>query len=1352
MATATKRNLISVVSIFCVIMLIVDIFPMATNSNKAEAAKEDYGLPLTYDAQATLYDYYTDNEIHDGSEKANGSDLGGFQDPYTVLNSKIANSNIDDGDGGTRLWYHKLEDWITVGAHIYTKGVSGKFDAKEYASVGNDKEKCEYDGNGTNINGVTYNYYIDVNLNEMIKGAEDALIYVEFYNWTGSGTMDAHTEAVPVIANYTNYYERYCKNPSTWENATRCTKRTANFRSTGTSNYTYPLYFGTFHKGDVTGAEDFLGYTDDTKPGYSKFYWGVNIAQRNDFTTSIEGLAGNNLGTDGKIYDVNGSTELPYFNKSFLEENNVGKEYKNDKLKLQFDLDDEGYYYYNSENANQAVYYENGVLKKGSQYAVYNNNTGDSTKYYGFFPFNDGSTNNTRYNNGNNAPNIDGNTVNPKLNMGFGLVLDIDFKLPKVSSPSEAKGANNKDIIFKFTGDDDVWVFVDGKLALDLGGGHTSASGNINFTTQKVTLDDSVDVSTARDIVRSRNDGRLGSKKEYTFSQLGLGGLEYDAKTEHHIKFFYMERGMIESNLSLNFNLPIILNQNNLTIKERTDFSGVNRGLLSYTVRAAEKDAFAYTVKNKGTKVNEVPGSGFTYPSYEQDISRVRDYLYDNEKALFTKRETETKIIQEADTSNFYLEPNMWDKDNAIFIAYMYGNGSEEYVQMDKVSDNLYKVNKKNYTNVIFLRCKSGTPANSDVWSSSNLWNKTDSKGGTGQSMTGSQNCVQITDWNNSSTLKSEPITVSKTVEVTKQGTVGNFVPTDSNNYNPVSGVVYELTDAGGVFTGKTNSTTSGEGLGSYYLMHDQSSYFTGQFKENSSMSVVQSNTLGVVDVHNGTQIVSIDKGSRNTADYYDTTVNLADKNGEIIFNKNNNEDFTSFNNSGGIYDYKNSDDSIPVDLTEEYVNKIRTGDLKIVKALKPSETSNESRNEYFTFQLVLTNVFGNGINVDDYGYGGVEIEIQGNTTTLSADGTFSIQADQTAVIKNIPVNTEYEVTEISTGYTFNSLNNSSQSGRIAANTELSWTKENTRKTGQLRISKTVAHADGTTPTFDEQNKPFSVVVKLTMPTGVNFDNYKGNIVKEEKVGSLNKNVTFDNSGQATFTIKHDETITLDRIPYGTTYTVTENDFDGSDGWTKSGEVKENTPVLYRTINSFDGATVNITNTKKIIPKTQYVVQKIWSNYTVENDTTMSLKLSRNNSEYGTYTFTFKRGAVSSSSDKAKVTKSDDSQTWTITFEDLEKADDSGADYVYDAEEVSVNEMNGSSSSGRIGVFVVAEDKLTGGSINEQITNTYSPVTMPESGGSGEDYTIYYVLFGTGAVMLSALAFFLIINKKRRYF
>ena len=576
---------------------------------------------------------------------------------------------------------------------------------------------------------------------------------------------------------------------------------------------------------------------------------------------------------------------------------------------------------------------------------------------------------------------------------------------------------------------------------------------------------------------------------------------------------------------------------------------------------------------------------------------------------------------------------------------------------------------------------------------------------------------------------------------------MGNFVPTDSNNYNPVSGVVYELTDAGSVFTGKTNSTTSGEGLGSYYLMHDQSSYFTGQFKENSSMSVVQSNTLGVVDVHNGTQIVSIDKGSRNTADYYDTTVNLADKNGQI-WNKDTNE-FVSFNNSNGIYEYKNSDNSIPVDLTEEYVNTIKTGALKVVKALNPVETSAESENEKFEFQLILTDVFGNGISVDDYS--GVEIKIQGIDTTLKADGTFELKANQTALIENIPVGTEYTIKENSTGSTFNSLNNSSQSGRIAANTELSWKKENTRKTGQLRISKTVAHADGTTPTFDEQNKPFSVVVKLTMPTGVNFDNYKGNIVKEEKVGSLNKNVTFDNSGQATFTIKHDETITLDRIPYGTTYTVTENDFDGSDGWTKSGEVKENTPVLYRTINS-DGAKVNITNTKKIIPKTQYVVQKIWSNYTVENDTTMSLKLSRNNSEYGTYTFTFNGGAVSSSSDKAKVTKSDDSQTWTITFEDLEKSDNSGADYVYDAEEVSVNGMNGSSSSGRIGVFVVAEDKLTGGSVNEQITNTYSPVTMPESGGSGEDYTIYYVLFGTGAVMLSALAFFLIINKKRRYF
>jgi len=1154
-------------------------------------------------------------------------------------------------------------------------------------------------------------------------------------------------------------------------------------------NGKHALYFGNFYgtnygnidteqqKTYKSGSSNDVWYSD----AYKNFYLNANNAPAlNDGRVAVTGLVDSTLSASGMV--TQNGVPLPQFNDSFVKNSenadwfniengfpfNVNRNAVSGLINYSYDSLEDGNRYYQPSSSNaysgiiQVQKEENGHKRSSLNFVTVGRT--EANKETGFYPFN-GNQSIGSY---NDPDNMKGYVDRQNINYGFGMRLDIPFNLTE-DGTLQGKDGKKYDIVFNFSGDDDIWVFLDGNLVLDMGGDHGRVNGSINFNTAKnsnaITVDHVISSFTGDSDYNKRvRAGAPDWSEETQNYSTNLSGRfsgaytdsnhnKYDISKNHTMTVFYMERGMFESNLRINFNFQPL--KNNLTIKEKTVFDGVNDGLVSYTVRAAEKDAFSYTVQNKGTKASDVPGSGFYAPSYEENISRERAYLKDNEKALFTVQELETKTVNEVDATKFYLEPNVWDKDGAIFIAYMYGNGSEKFVQMDKVRDGLYSVDKENYTTVIFLRCESGAPTNSSIWSSSKLWDRSVPDGAEGHSMTGSKNCVRVENWDNIY-LKNDPITVSRTVTVAKQGTPGDFAPADSDEYHAVSNVVYELTDAGGVFTGKTDG-----GSGSYYLMHDQSSYFTGQFKAHSSMSVVQSDTLGEVDVHNGTEIVSINRGTRSTSDYYDTTVNLRDKEGQI-WNKSKLE-FPAFNStlSGGergIYAYENSDaDTIPVDLTEEYINSIKVGNLEIVKALNPDETSAESNTETFKFKLKLTNVFDNGIDVDDYS--GVKVvlknlsdEVIGNTM-LGADGTFSIKAHQKAVIEDIPVGTDYEVEEISTGDTFNPLNASSQSGTITANTTLSWTKENTRKTGQLKISKNVVHSDGTTPTADEQNKTFEVVVTLTVPRGVDFSSYKNDIVKSDKVGSDNANVTFNDSGVATFKIKHSETITLDRIPYGTTYTVTEKAFDDSDGWEKSGEVTENTAVSQRTVNSPNGSAVTITNTKKITPKTQYVVQKIWDNYDMTDGTTMSLKLSQNGKVCGTYILTFNNGKVDVSGSNAEVSQSSGNKTWTVTFKDLEKADADGNNYVYDAEEVAVNGVNGSSTAGRIGYFIVNEQRLTGSSVNEQITNTYSPITMPESGGSGrEDYTIYYVLFGTGAVMLSALAFFLIINKKRRYF
>lgn len=131
----------------------------------------------------------------------------------------------------------------------------------------------------------------------------------------------------------------------------------------------------------------------------------------------------------------------------------------------------------------------------------------------------------------------------------FGLTLSTNFKMPKDAV------VNDKDIVFDFTGDDDVWVFIDGVLVLDMGGVHGKRSGAINLKTGEVTVDN----------VASSVPGRPASIDTIgpvsTIADIfAKQGLTFDnsENSKHSLSLFYVERGGHESNLSMKFNLPTV--------------------------------------------------------------------------------------------------------------------------------------------------------------------------------------------------------------------------------------------------------------------------------------------------------------------------------------------------------------------------------------------------------------------------------------------------------------------------------------------------------------------------------------------------------------------------------------------------------------------------------------------------------------------------------------------------------------------------------------------------------------------------------------------------------------------------
>lgn len=155
----------------------------------------------------------------------------------------------------------------------------------------------------------------------------------------------------------------------------------------------------------------------------------------------------------------------------------------------------------------------------------------------GFIPFNS-------YDENNQIISPDG-----PFDHHFGLTLSTNFKMPKDAV------VDDKDIVFDFTGDDDVWVFIDGVLVLDMGGVHGKRSGAINFKTGEVTVDN----------VASSVPGRPASIDTIgpvsTIADIfAKQGLTFDnsENSKHSLSLFYVERGGHESNLSMKFNLPTV--------------------------------------------------------------------------------------------------------------------------------------------------------------------------------------------------------------------------------------------------------------------------------------------------------------------------------------------------------------------------------------------------------------------------------------------------------------------------------------------------------------------------------------------------------------------------------------------------------------------------------------------------------------------------------------------------------------------------------------------------------------------------------------------------------------------------
>ena len=382
------------------------------------------------------------------------------------------------------------------------------------------------------------------------------------------------------------------------------------------NNVRIPIYTGHFQPKiwgtpflDIADTLNLYGYDSSDENGFmSTNNSALNVNGKSPYyNAAAQGLVSDTL-NNGNLMAQGGTAQEPHFNESFLTGTNskntvLGKIYNNvafpfTKQKLDIngnkcndDTTNVDYWYFDSADTTLAMrkdsasgeYYLQDTGKK-----EWSRNVDSSSSYkdtYGFFPFNEKTT---AYSAGN-------------YNYGFGTKLEFKFRLTDDGKVTASDGKTEFPIQFTFSGDDDVWVYVDGKLALDVGGAHGRVDGKLDFSNKTATVSKT-----------KKSQGPSSVEGTNTISEFNLSGSNTD---EHTLTMFYMERGMWESNMKVTFNFP---DENQLQVEKQLDTTDVNelfKGLFEGT------DLFDFTIKNLATHYGTKAASATTTATAPVKIS-----------------------------------------------------------------------------------------------------------------------------------------------------------------------------------------------------------------------------------------------------------------------------------------------------------------------------------------------------------------------------------------------------------------------------------------------------------------------------------------------------------------------------------------------------------------------------------------------------------------------------------------------------------------------------------------------------------------------------------------------------------
>lgn len=370
-------------------------------------------------------------------------------------------------------------------------------------------------------------------------------------------------------------------------------------------NAPVPLYFGDLLHAKQAG-------------GNLTWYWqGANVAfGPNKETASkdvAQGIVGKNL-DDGNLItsytNENGDpVKVPFFNEdAYPNQSKYMRFYNNLQFPFTKTTNDKGVSTYSFDSAKNTVYYDydNKKIVRNDDLKIHDASKENSI---GYFPFN------------STDPNP---SAKDNLNYGFGTQFTIPFTVTETG-----KNVDGSDMEFNFTGDDDVWVYIDGALVLDMGGAHNKAEGKINFATQEATI------TTGTSNAKLGNSLTVGGRtpaepngnttvkfenimvKKSGSEPVTLDKYMKESGKVHELKMYYMERGMWNSNMSISYSFVPL--PSGLTLSKTLDTTDVNAGLKN-AVQGLDNFDFKIQTKNlrKGeANYSDVENLGYTLYDYD---------------------------------------------------------------------------------------------------------------------------------------------------------------------------------------------------------------------------------------------------------------------------------------------------------------------------------------------------------------------------------------------------------------------------------------------------------------------------------------------------------------------------------------------------------------------------------------------------------------------------------------------------------------------------------------------------------------------------------------------------------------